>query len=66
MKIRLNSSTLLGGTREWYIPETKFNNTLLLTIGATGGFRFEENVMIATPMKKHVGLLVRNLNRAAL
>jgi len=65
MKIRLNSSTLLGGTQEWYIPAKKYN-TLLLTIGATGGFRFEENVMIATPMKKHVKLLVRNLNRAAI
>lgn len=64
MKVRLNS-TLMGGSREWYIPTAKFSKTLFETIGATGGFRYDEdNVMIITPMKKHVGLLVRNLNRA--
>lgn len=56
----------MGGSREWYIPTARFSKTLLLTIGATGGFRYDEdNVMTITPMKKHVGLLVRNLNRAA-
>lgn len=63
MTVRLDTA-LVGGSREWYIPADKFR-TLLVTIGATGGFRYEDNVMVTTPMKKHVRLLVNTLNRAA-
>ncbi|GAB2780584.1 hypothetical protein GCM10027275_25180 [Rhabdobacter roseus] len=56
------SAVRLDGVQVGYIPAARLK-TALVELGATGGYRWENNVIVATPMLKYRSTLVRILNR---
>jgi hypothetical protein len=59
----VNKTTLLvNGERVGNIPAKKWN-VVLVELGASGGYREEDNHWIATPQKRYEGKLINFLKK---